>query len=427
MARRKYRSVSVKDVRLETFDEGCADGLVVGIDIAKEKQFAAFMSRDLQVQVTVHWQHPTETRAFVELLLEVRSRTSVEVVMEPSGVYGDSIRYVLHESDFEVCRVSPKRTHDAAEVYDGVPSLHDAKAAAIIAKLHLDGASSPWPFRSEEERDLVAALRVVEIHHKQARQGRNRIEGFTARHWPELTYILEPKTATLLELLSTFGSPQAVAAQPEKARELMKRVGGSKLAREKIDAIVESAGSTIGVPPTPGETMAMSSIAIETRRHQLAIRASMKEVEKLSANIESMKTLVPVLGVKTAATIIAGAGDPREYGSAKALVKAVGLNLRTHSSGKCKPGKLHITKRGSGMTRMMLFMAALRLIKSDRIAGAWYEAKVKRSGGRKMPGIVAIMRKLVSALWYVARGHEFDSRKLFDAQRLDLGSVPAMP
>ncbi len=26
-------------------------------------------------------------------------------------------------------RVSPKRVHDAAEVYDGVPSLHDAKAA----------------------------------------------------------------------------------------------------------------------------------------------------------------------------------------------------------------------------------------------------------------------------------------------------------
>ena len=427
MARRKYRSVSVKDVRLETFDEGCSDGLVVGVDIAKEMQFAAFMSRDLKVHVTVQWQHPAETRAFVELLEEVRERTPVAVVMEPSGVYGDSIRYVLNERSFEVCRVSPKRTHDAAEVYDGVPSLHDAKAAAIIAKLHLDGASSPWPFRSEKERDLVAALRVVEIHHKQARQGRNRIEGFTARHWPELTYILDPKTATLLELLGAFGSPQAVAAQPERARELMRHVGRSKLAQEKIDLIVESAASTIGVPPTPGETMAMSAIAIETRRHQLAIRSSMKEVEKLSANIESMAALVPVLGVKTAATIIAGAGDPREYGSAKALVKAVGLNLRTYSSGKRKPGKLHITKRGSGMTRMMLFMAALRLIKSDRIVGAWYDAKVKRSGGRKMLAIVAIMRKLVSSLWYVARGHKFDTRKLFDAERLGLGALPATP
>ena len=153
----------------------------------------------------------------------------------------------------------------------------------------------------------------------------------------------------------------------------------------------------------------------------------MKVVERLSANIESMATLVPVLGVKTAATIIAGAGDPRQYGSAKALVKAVGLNLRTYSSGKRKPGKLHITKRGSGMTRMMLFMAALRLIKSDRVVRAWYEAKVARSGGRKMPAIVAIMRKLVSSLWYVARGHAFDTRKLFDAERLGLAPVSALP
>ena len=49
--------------------------------------------------------------------------------MEPSGTYGDALRALFVEAGVWVYRISPKRVHDAAEIYDGVPSLHDAKAA----------------------------------------------------------------------------------------------------------------------------------------------------------------------------------------------------------------------------------------------------------------------------------------------------------
>ncbi len=75
-------------------------------------------------------------------------------------------------------RVKPKRTHDAAEVYDGVPSLHDVKSAATIGKLHLDGASELWTVRSEHERRLAAAVRLLEVHEKPFQQNRDRLEGW---------------------------------------------------------------------------------------------------------------------------------------------------------------------------------------------------------------------------------------------------------
>jgi len=424
MAKRRYRSVPVKDARPEMLAERGGTGLIVGIDIAKERQFAAFTSRALEVVSTVRWEHPIETREFVALLEEVRANVGdIDVVMEPSGVYGDAIRYQLGAAGFDVHRVSPKRTHDAAEVYDGVPSLHDAKAAAIVAKLHLDGASSPWLVRPEAERDLVAQLRVIELHHKQARKGRNRIEALTARHWPELTRILDLKTATLLELLMAFGSPQAVAGRPEEARKLMRSVGRGKLAFEKIDRVIASAGHTVGMPPTQGEVVAIQAIAGETRRNQHATREAMKALKSLTADDPAVQAMAPAVGVKTAATVVAAVGDPTAFTSSKALLKAVGLNLRTHSSGKRKPGRLHITKRGNGMVRMMLWLAALRYIKSDPVVRAWYEAKVARDGGKKPRAIVAIMRKLVQGLWHVAKGKAFDSRLLFDTTRLDLAEV----
>jgi hypothetical protein len=37
-----------------------------------------------------------------------------------------------------------------------------------------------------------------------------------------------------------------------------------------------------------------------------------------------------------------------------------------------------------------------------------------------MKAIIAIMRKLVTALWHVARGKTFDTRKLFNVERLGL-------
>lgn len=424
MAKRKYRSVSVKDVRPEVLAERGGMGLVVGIDIAKETQFAAVMSRDLEVVTTVRWEHPAETRSFLDVLERVRVQVGdFDVVMEPSGVYGDAIRYTLEIAGFDVHRVSPKRTHDAAEVYDGVPSLHDAKAAAIVAKLHLDGASSPWPIRPVAERNLVAQLRVIELHHKQSRKGRNRIEALTARHWPELTHLLDLKTATLLELLMAFGSAKAVATNAEEARRLMRSVGRGKLAPEKIDQIIESACSTVGMPPTPGEVAAIKAIAGETRRNQQATREAMKVLKALTADDPAVGAMAPAVGVKTAATVVAAIGDPRSFSSTKAMLKAVGLNLRIHSSGKRKPGRLHITKRGNGMVRMMLWLAALRFIKSDPVVRAWYEAKVARDGGKKPRAIVAIMRKLVQGLWHVARGETLDSRLLFDTSRLDLAEV----
>ena len=59
--------------------------------------------------------------------------------MESTGVYGDTLRRQLREAGREVHLMSAKRVHDACEVYDGVPSMHDAKAAQVIGGCTLKG------------------------------------------------------------------------------------------------------------------------------------------------------------------------------------------------------------------------------------------------------------------------------------------------
>lgn len=422
MSKRKYRAVSIKQIHFEQLAAwaGAHGRVVVAIDVAKEDFFAALTDEKAAVETIVKWKHPPESESFLQLIAVLGEAASVEVVMEPSGVYGDALRAALDCRGVPVFRVNPKRTHDAAEVYDGVPSLHDAKSASIIAKLHVDGASEPWPIESERERQLTAALRILEVHEKEVGRNRNRLEGFMSRHWPEVTRILDLDTATLLELLIEYTGPKGVAENATEARALMMRVGGQFLAAEKVDAVIESAARTIGMGMIDEECRMVQTVASECRRQQKAAKKARSRLEKLSAAEGSTRHMAPVVGKTTAAVIVASAGDPTRYDSASAFEKSLGLNLKEKSSGK-KKGGLHITKRGSGAARLHLFLAALRLIQSDPVVRAWYAKKVRRDGGRqKSKAIVAIMRKLVRALWHVARGAVFDSHKLYDVARLDV-------
>jgi transposase len=87
---------------------------------------------DRMVVKTIKWQHPTQTLLFLEFLQALGGPIRVEIALEPSGCYGDSLRWQLYTRKYEVYRVSGKAVHDYREVNDCVPSSHDAKARALI-------------------------------------------------------------------------------------------------------------------------------------------------------------------------------------------------------------------------------------------------------------------------------------------------------
>jgi len=116
--------------------------VVFGVDVAKEQSFDVLTAEDLAVSATLTWQHPEQTRERTVYLIEDLHADWLEAAMEPGGTYGDALYGDLSEWGLPIKRISPKRVHAAAEVYDGVPSLHDAKSANLIARLHLDGAAA---------------------------------------------------------------------------------------------------------------------------------------------------------------------------------------------------------------------------------------------------------------------------------------------
>jgi len=420
--KRSYRKIPVKQFQLDAVTAAIPVGKVVlAIDVAKVDMVAAFADGRGEVVKIVAWKNPDENAELLALLRALQAAGyMVEAVMESSGTYGDVLRYQLEALDVPVFRVSGKRTHDASEVYDGVPSLHDAKCAAILAKLHVDDISARWLPATDDKRNLRAAVDLMDLHQERYLQLVHRLESWLARHWPELPALLDLTTASLLALIGRCGGPRDVAADPEAARRLLHGMSHGLMDQNKIDQVVDSASRSVGIPLLDRERDTLMAVASEAGRSLRAFTAAKTQLEKLSLQTYAQR-MAPTVGKTTAAIMATFVGDPALFPSAAAYAKACGLNLKEKSSGTLK-GHLKITKRGPGRARQFLWLAVCRWIRTDAAARAWFERKVARDAGKKSKALVALMRKLALALFHIGRGDPYEPARLFDLERLGLAT-----
>jgi transposase len=426
-SKKPYRSVPVQALQLALLVPLLLKGCILAIDLAKELMVFAIATLSGEVLSTVRFQHPSETHLFLSLVQQFCSALhadNVLVAVEPTGTYGDALVAQLRPLGVQLRVVRPKAVHDLAEVHDGVRSLHDGKSAALIAALVAQGRSSPLLAPSLAQRALRALADARALHAPTLAATFGRLEAMLARHWPELGTLLHVHThQSVLVLLAEHGGPASVARDPAAARALLERASRKHLAPELIELVVQSAVHTRGVAMLKEEEDLLRKSATLTRRAQ----QEQREIEaQMQAHLDADPTLAPLvalLGGMTTAVVLAHI-DPRLYASAGAFQKACGLNVREKSSGESK-GRIHITRRGPGEVRKLLYLAALRLIKDEPVVQAWYERRESHQRGQGVAAVVAVMRKLTRAVWHVAKGAPFDAQKLFDTTRLTPKEKPA--
>jgi transposase len=142
--RRAYRSTAVKKVDLEKVLEAAPVGDVhLGMDIGKGEIFTVIRWADGTFERPWKAKNPTEIGELVAVLRALAGKRAVTVAMESTGTYGDALRQALSDAGLSVDRVSGKAAGDYAEIFDGVPSKHDGKDAAVVAELSAYGKARP--------------------------------------------------------------------------------------------------------------------------------------------------------------------------------------------------------------------------------------------------------------------------------------------
>ncbi len=418
MARRVYQTVAVKQVAVQKVLASLAEGpLQAGVDIGKEVLVTVL--RDRQGKFAKAWKtrQPGELRELVRLLAEVARERPLVVAMESTGTYGDALRQALSDAGVAVQRVSGKAVKDYAEIFDGVPSNHDGKDAAILAELAAIGKGRAWAYqpRSAWEGELMRWVVWLDTHQQIAQMWQGRLEALLARHWPEATRVLKLSSVTLQRALAEYGDPKQLAADAQAADQLQ-RWGRQFLKATKVNALLEAATTTVGVRMTEEDRALMQTYAHEALRAKREICRARQALERLAREDETLQRQAVVVGVATACVLRVAVGDIGAYSSGGAYRKALGLNLKERSSGKYQ-GKLKVTKRGPSLARRWLFFAAMRVLQEPPVR-RWFEAKKARDGGQGLKAVIGVMRKLALALYAVgAQGATFEARRLFPGRR----------
>ena len=336
MKRRAYRATDVKDVRLEeVLKRAPAGAVTAGADIGKQAIYSVVRWSDGSFERPWKAKNPEEVATLVGILRALANRRELIVAMESTGSYGEPLRSKLAEAGLTVHRVGGKAAHDYAEVFDGVPSQHDGKDAAVIAELAAFGKATPWPFRakSEWEAEMASWVDWLDIQQNFQRMWIGRLESLLARHWPEATRVLEFSSVTLLRALAHYGGPAELAKDPQASARLASW-GGYWLRKEKIEKFLASAAQTVGVAQGPEEARRMQQYAAMALAARSETRKARGELKRLAVGNEVIQRQAKAVGIGTACVLWVMLGDPKDYPCGEAYRKAMGLNLKERSSGK---------------------------------------------------------------------------------------------
>ena len=408
MKKRVYSATDIMHVDWQKIREPRSDQeAVLGADVGKLEMRLVLRWKDGTFERPWAVRNPGQIAVLVERIGALsQAGHRLRVAMESTGTYGDALRQALADAKIEVHLVGGKRAHDYAEVFDGVPSQHDGKDAAVVAELCALGKSAawPWPAADEQVSELMFLVDQMEAATREKTVWVLRLEAMQARYWPEASRVLKPGGATMLRALAHYGGPGVLAADTQAADRLQ-RWGTRWLDANKVRQIVESARATTGVRQGATDLSRVRWCAQKALdAHRLAGRCQAR-LKRLGAAHATIAAQGKIIGIPTACVLWRHLGDPRRYHCAAAYRKAMGLNLKERSSGKYQ-GKLKISKRGSGACRRWLHLAALRQIRDDRKVRLWYARKCGPAGkdkGRsgRLRVVTALVRKLALAMWVV--------------------------
>jgi len=390
--------------------------LIVGIDIAKNLQWARFTNyRGIEQDKAMRFENNKKGfESILAKIYEICKKENFEkavIGMEPTGHYWKTFaNFLIKQKGITVVLVNPYHTKKAKELDDNSQTKSDKKDALTIARLVKDGRY----FETYLPHDIYAELRVLTTTRFSMNKRKSAIENtITAvmdEYFPEfITVFKHPfKGKASTQILRSCPIPKfikelGVEGILAEFKKVVKKTVGYKKAQQLLEAAKESIGVDYG------EFSA-----------NLKIRQLMEELDLISkqlgeVEIEMQKALektglseyllsIKGIGVASLAMCLGEIGDPLRFDDARQISKLAGYNLVEDSSGKNRSGTC-ISKRGRKNLRCVLYQMALTTVAVNPEIKQFYGYLKTRKNNplKKMQALVVISKKILTIIFTLAK------------------------
>lgn len=397
-----------------------------GIDIASQTHVVAIVddAGNVVVRATPFEEDLVGYTHLRELLGDPKE---IIVAFEATGHYWRNLAAALATDGFGLVLLNPIRTKRYAES-NMVRAKTDAIDALTIARFASEkklAAQYVPDVATEELRELVRLRdRLKQDLDDRVRQLHRAID-LSFPEFPSLVRDLSTQKAT--GILARFPTARMTARARESELAGLSYGGrkhkvGKDLARQLIRAAERSVGAHQGAPYELQIRFYCQDIDVfRDRLGQLD-----DDIARLLEQHEVGKLLVTIdgVGVNTAARLVAEFGDPSRFGSAAGLAAFAGVAPRTNHSGKRRPRSAPTGYLSDSELRSKLWMPTLAAVKKNEWLRQFYE-RLRAAGKPRKVAMIASMRKLLSAIYSVAKNRTPFVPKLNDRQLTELPSETA--
>ena len=379
------------------------DTLVVGVDIAKNYQWARFVDfRGIEHDRALKFKN--SRGGFETILARIREICKKEnfakavVGMEPTGHYWKAFANWLEKQDgIKVVLVNPYATKQAKELDDNSQTKSDKKDALTIAKLVKDGRY----FELYLPHDVYAELRGLSSTrtglNKRKNALKNTITAVMDEYFPEYEEVFKCPLSgkASRHILKTCPFPKFILELGEDGvTDEIKKAVKKTVGRKKAAQLIETAKESIGVDY--GEEAALQKT--DYAGFLLSIKG---------------------IGVVTLAACLGELGNPARFENPRQMSRMAGYNLVEDSSGKNKSGT-KISKRGRKNLRSVLYQMALIMVATnDEMKQLYHYLKTREEAPlRKMQALIVVSKKILALIHALAKKKEnYDPGKVFGPVR----------
>jgi transposase len=378
---------------------------VVGVDLGEDKQMLVLTGEDSRVlfRKVLRVKASGLGPGLDEALTRARGAgfVSVTVACEPTGARWMPVQDLCAERGLALVCVQPLATHLARQEEDYTRDKTDDKDAVLIARL----AGELRCYAPEVSEGEWATLRHLGRRRHEVITRRSRavlqLRDLLALTWPAaLNAAGEPLeslnwlAALAVVLQRCDGDPvrlrrAGAGAFITAVRRELPRWGGQRISTRIITAVFQALGDTSGsVARQRRAGLQNARWVIDDLR---AARAHLKEVEAAmtaatgALGLNEVLASIPGLSPEGGAQILAEAGDPARFTSARALVKHAGLNPSQNTSATFR-GRTRTSKRGRPGLRLAAWRAAWGVLRHNRVLAARHTHLTTRQSNRLSPG-----------------------------------------
>lgn len=386
------------------FIKGCGSMIFIGIDIAKQKHFAAAMTADGEVLIpSFGFTNNSEGFTFLLSKLKTFDKENLLIGLESTAHYGENLIGYLFDLGYHVAVINPIQTATLRKTNIRKTKTDKVDAMLIIKSMMVNS----YRLFTKTDIDLLRLKSLCRFREKiKKSKARLKIQlvSYVDVLFPELQYFFKSgiHINTCYELLKRHSIPNDIAAlHLTYLGNLLQKASHGRFGKEEAIALKSLAKSSVGTGNTWVSIQITQSISqIELLEKQ--ITELDETIKSIMLEMNSVILTIPGIGYLNGAMILSEIGDISRFSNPSKLLAYAGLDPAVNQSGNFNAKSTRMSKRGSKLLRYALINAAWNVSLNNRTFKNYFLSK-RSQGNNHYTALGHVAHKLIRIIFKILK------------------------